>query len=410
MSRESVALHVPRAGASAKSVKSGKATWPGTGTRVLLLAGLRETLWLIRNPMVLAGLAISAWLIWLNNRTLYRPLADYGLGQPGFWWAADVSIAACLLSAAGGVLIAGQLAATRVRRDAMEQLYASYPTSAATRTGGHLLSVTGPVVLGAALTAGAVEWLDHAGTLGSPRLWVLAGGLLLICLGGALGVALGCWRQHPMAGILAVLVLGLIEIDLVLSFSNPIHLPDGTAWLFPWSAPGDLLNSLPGLTVPYPPPAHLADLASLIVLATVASLWPVLARRRVAAVLAVAAIGVTCWSGWLEAQPVPASVLGTMAREVTQPGSISAVPANAARPVLLLPGVQAAGPAVGGRRRRSAGATAACQPARSYRPPGLGPRLLRAAAAVVDRTDEQRRGGSIPAGNDRRELPASAGV
>ena len=114
-------------------------------------------------------------------------------------------------------------------------------------------------------------------------------------------------------------MLGLIEIDLVLSFSNPIHLPDGMAWLFPWSAPGFLLNSLPGVTVPYPPPAHLAELAGLIVLAVVVSLWPVLARRRVAAVLAVAGIGVTCWSGWLEAKPVSPSVLDTMAREVTQP-------------------------------------------------------------------------------------------
>ena len=98
-----------------------------------------------------------------------------------------------------------------------------------------------------------------------PRWWVLGAGLLLICLASSLGVALGSWRQHPLAGILAVLVLGLIEIDLVLSWANPIHLPGGTAWLFPWSAPGSLLNVLPGLTVPYPPPVHVAELAGLIV-------------------------------------------------------------------------------------------------------------------------------------------------
>jgi hypothetical protein len=286
---------------------------------VLLLAGRQESSWLIRNPLVLAALAVSAWLIWLNNRIPDRPVAYYGLGQPGFWWAADVSIAACLLAAAGGVLIASQLAAGRARRDAMEQLYASYPTAPAVRTGAQLLSVVGPVVLAAVLTAAAVAWLTIQGTLGAPRLWVLGGGLLLITLAGSLGVALGSWRQHPLAGILAVLVLGLIEVDLALSFTNPIHLPGGIAWLFPWSAPGFLLNSLPGVTVPYPPPVHLAELAGLIVLVVVAALWPLLARRRAAAVLTIAAIAVTCWSGWLEAKPVSTTMLNTMAREVTQP-------------------------------------------------------------------------------------------
>jgi len=286
---------------------------------VLILAGRRESLWLARNPLVLTGLAVSAWLIWLNDRSTEQQPALYIAGQPPFWWAADVSIAACLLAMAGGVLIASQLAAGRARRDAMEQLYASYPTPATVRTGAQLLSALGPVVLAAALIAAAAAWLDSQGAVGAPRLWVLGAGLLLICLAGSLGVALGSWRQHPLAGLLAVLVIGLIEIDLALSISNPIHLPDGTAWLFPWSAPGYLLNSLPGVTVPYPPPVHTAELAGLIVLAVVASLWPVLARRRVASVLAAAAIAITCWSGWLEAKPVSATVLDTMAREVTQP-------------------------------------------------------------------------------------------
>jgi hypothetical protein len=314
---ESVALRARRPFATRASVRPGAATT--TGTRVLLLAGRRESLWLARSPLVLAGLAVSAWLIWLNNRVLDLPVSEYGPGQPGFWWAADVSIAACLLAAAGGVLIASQLAAGRARRDAMEQIYVSYPASAALRRGAHLLSVVGPVVLAALLTACAVGWLDSQGTLGAPRLWVLGAGLLLICLAGSLGVALDSWRQHPLAGILTVLVLGIVEIDLVLSFANPVHLPDGTGWLFPWSAPGFLLNSLPGLTVPYPPPVHVAELTGLIVLGVVASLWPVLARRRAAAVLAVAAVALTCWSGWLEAKPVSPTVLNTMAREVTEP-------------------------------------------------------------------------------------------
>jgi hypothetical protein len=320
VSRESAVVHPPCTPAAAHaSALPGKAVLSRTTWRVLMLAGQRESLWLARNPLVLAGLAVSAWLIWLNNRIVDQPVSLYGLSQPGFWWADDVSIAACLLATAGAVLITSHLAAGRARRDAMEQLYASYPTSPAVRTSAQLLSVTGPVVLATVLTAGAVVWLNCQGTLGAPRLWVLGAGLLLIVLAGPLGMALGGWLRHPLVGIFAVLMLGLMEIDLVLSIANPIHLPDGIAWLFPWSAPGNLLNSLPGLTVPYPPPAHVAELAGLIVLAVVASLWPVLARRRVAAALAVIVVAVTCWSGWLEAKPVSTTVLNTMARAVMRP-------------------------------------------------------------------------------------------
>jgi hypothetical protein len=319
MSQESVALPALRTAAASAPAHPRSAVSGKTSLRVLLLAGRRESRWLASNPLVLASLAVSAWLIWLNNRIISRPVSLYGLGQPGFWWAADVSIAACLLAAAGGVLIACQLAVGRARRDAMEQLYASYPASAGVRTGAHLLSVTGPLMLAAALVAGAVAWLDNQGTLGAPRLWVLGAGLLLIVLTGALGVGLGSWRQHPLAGLLTVLVFGLIEIDLVLSYANPVHLSGGVAWLFPWSAPGSLLNSLPGLTVPYPPPAHVAELAGLILFAIGATLWPVLARRRVAALLAATGVALTCWSGWLVARPVSSSALDTMAREVMHP-------------------------------------------------------------------------------------------
>ena len=269
MSHKSVAVRAHGA-AGSPSARRGRPALTGPGYRVLLLAGRREALWLARSPLVLAGLAVAAWLIWLNDRV---HVFAYGGTQLTFWWYADVSIVACLLAAGGGVLMAAQLAASRARRDQMEQLYASYPASTAVRTGAQLVSVTGPVVLAVAVTGIAWAWLDSNGTLGAPRLWVLGAGLLLIAAAGTIGVALGTWLGHPMAGILVVLALGLIEINLTLSVANPVHLPGGTAWLFPWSDPGSVLATLPGMTVPYPPPAHLAELAALIALAVVAALW-----------------------------------------------------------------------------------------------------------------------------------------
>jgi hypothetical protein len=204
----------------------------------------------------------------------------------------------------------------------MEQLYASYPASAAVRTGAQLVGVLGPMLLGLVATAGAVAWLDAAGALGSPRLWVLGAGLLVLLLGGAAGLAIGNWLRHPIAGLLAVLVLGLIELDLVLSVANPVHLPGGLTWLFPWSDPGSLLTMLPGLTVPFPPPAHLAELVALSTLAASVALWRLVRRRSVVAGVAIAAVAVACWSGWAEGRPVPASTLATLVRQATGPQGV----------------------------------------------------------------------------------------
>jgi hypothetical protein len=136
-----------------------------SGRLVLVLAGRAEAVRLLRNPLVLAGAVLAAVLIWRND----------GASVP-LWWAADIRIGSGLLAAAGGTLIAAQLAAGRARRDGMTQLYASYPASAAVRTGGHLLGVAGPVALATAVTGAAVAWQASRGAVGYPRPDVLAGG------------------------------------------------------------------------------------------------------------------------------------------------------------------------------------------------------------------------------------------
>jgi hypothetical protein len=297
-----------KAGRPAAGALVGGRPARGTTQAVLLLAARAEAGRLMRSPLVLAGSVLSAVLLWINRGS-----------QVPLWWAADTGIVSALLAMAGAVLIAAHLAAGRDDRDAMTELYQSYPAPPAVRTGGLLLGACGPVVLAAALSGAAVGWLDSLGAVGSPRLWVLAGGLLLIALGGVLGVALGRWLPHPMTGILTVIVVGVIEIDLVLSFDEPLHLPGGTAWLFPWSQSGWVLHSLPGMTVPYPPPAHLAELAGLIVLACVAALWRLLPQRRIAAAAGALSLALTGWSCWVQAPPVPQSTLAAIVAQATQP-------------------------------------------------------------------------------------------
>src|SRR6202022_826297 len=89
---------------------------------VLALAKVEVSL-LIRSLLVLAGLLAGGAVIWLFIRSV-QPL----------WWNAAWEIGGGQLVLAMAVLVAAQLAAGRARRDAMSDLYASFPATAGTRT------------------------------------------------------------------------------------------------------------------------------------------------------------------------------------------------------------------------------------------------------------------------------------
>jgi len=294
-------------GGSNGAVRAGRVSW-----RVVALAGRAEAARLCRSPLVLTGLAVAASLIWWNSRTMVPQ-----------WWVWDVQIGSILLTVAGAVLVSAQFAAGRIRRDGATQLYDSYPATAAARSGAYLLGAAGPLVLAVALTGAAVIWLDLLGPVGAPRPAVLAQGLLLVALGGAIGVALGRWLPHPMAGILAVIVLGAAEADLLLPFSGPVHLPGQTAWLFPWTQPV-VLRWLPGPTPLIPPTAHLAWLAALTALGVLAALWRSARGHRLpkltglTALAAAGCLALAGWSGWAQTRP-DAGAQESLAYQATHP-------------------------------------------------------------------------------------------
>jgi hypothetical protein len=316
VSPESLVASLPGGLAGRMGAMPGRRRMVLTRCRVLLLAGRAEGGRLARSPLILAALAVVAAAIWRNSRS-----------EVPLWWGWDMTIGSWLLIPAGAVLIAAQLAAGRARRDGMAQLYESYPVPAAARTGSQLLGVAGPVALAAVLTAAAILWLDSRGAIGAPRLTVLLAGLLLIALGGAVGVALGSWLPHPMAGILAAVVLGVIEVDLVLPEPVPVALPGQAPWLFPWTEPAGL-GSLPGTVNLVPAGAHAAELAGLAGVAAVIALWhgrPArrsAGARRLTAALALAGAGclaVAGWGSWAQLQPVPLTKLTRLTSDITQP-------------------------------------------------------------------------------------------
>lgn len=306
------------------------ASSPHIAWRVAMVAGRAEAARLCRSPLVLAGFVASAVLIWWNSRNAVPQ-----------WTVWNVQIGSSLLAAAGPVLIAAQLAAGRVRRDGAELIYDSYPSSAGVRTVAALLGLAGPLVLAAALTGAAVAWLELLGPVGAPRLAVLAQGVMLVALAGAVGVALGSYLPHPMAGLLSLAVLGTIEVDLLLPFGAPVQMPADVIWLFPWNQPWSL-GSLPDTPTDLPPGAHLGWLAALTALAGIVAIWRT-ARRLIAltAVATAVVVAVAGWSAWAQLGPLPAATQASLVSEVIDPGHVQQCVARQHVRYCYYPGYQA---------------------------------------------------------------------
>ena len=91
-----------------------------------------EAYLLARSLLVLAGLLAGGLLVWLVIQA-----------EQQLWWHAAWQIGGGQLILAEAVLVAAQLAAGRARRNAMADLYGSFPATAGTRTLAHLAALAG---------------------------------------------------------------------------------------------------------------------------------------------------------------------------------------------------------------------------------------------------------------------------
>ncbi|HLK77395.1 MAG TPA: hypothetical protein VKU77_27575 [Streptosporangiaceae bacterium] len=273
-----------------------------------VLALARVEAWLlVRSVLVLAGMLAGAVVIWF----LIRPT------EP-LWWRADWRIGGGQLVLGMAVLAAAQLNAGRPRRDAMAELYASFPATAGTRTLAHLIGLAGAVPAGLLLLGAAAVVIQLSGAVGSASIAVLAGGLLLVIAAGAAGVAIGVRFAHPLAGVLGALALFIS--------SATTHLASGGGiWLLPWEVFQDDLSQLPGRLTGYPPAgAHAAELAGLAALAAIVALAVTIAGGRSRARLALAgvvAVAVICLAGVLQGRPLPTAELNHLVTEIADPAS-----------------------------------------------------------------------------------------
>ena len=273
---------------------------------VLGLARVEASL-LARSLLLVAGLLAGGAVIWVLISTT-QPL----------WWSAGWRIGAGQLILAMTVLVAAQLAAGRVRRDSMADLYASFPATAGTRTLGHLIGLVGAVPTSLLLLGAAAVTVQVRGAIGAPGIVVLAGGVVLVIAAGAAGIAIGTRFAHPLAGVLGAFVLFLPEATS--------HLSSGAGlWLVPWDILQNQLGNLPGPLAGYPPAAHVLELAGVALLAGVVALALTArgARSRgglaTAGVVAVAVIG---FAGAAQLSPLPSTELNHLVAEIADPASV----------------------------------------------------------------------------------------
>lgn len=281
-----------------------------TATRLRMALGLAraEGSLLARSVPVAAGLLAGALVIWLFIRS----------AQP-LWWRADWEIGAGQLVLGMAVLVAAQLAVGRPRRNAMADLYASFPATAGTRTLAHLTGLAGAAPASLLLAATGAAAVQVRGAIGAPSIMVLAGGVLLVIAAGAAGIAIGTRFPHPLAGVLGALALFMTAATT--------HLASGAGiWLLPSSVLQDQLGGLPAPLAGYPPAgAHALELAGVAVLAGIVALAMTVSGARARGWLAAAgtlAVAVTCFSGAVQLRPIPTAELNHLVTEIADPAAV----------------------------------------------------------------------------------------
>jgi hypothetical protein len=203
---------------------------------------------------------------------------------------------------AGMTVVAVHRARTRGRRDGVEELFGSCPATDATRDVAHLRTAWLPALAAATtvLVLLGCYWLRvdlHWGPFGARQAAHVAGSALLAAGAVALGVVLARWAPWQLAPVVAVAAIGLVSLRLAESGGST---SDGAVQLstIVVSDEADLR-----FTAPHWLAHHLWVAGLVLVTVAVALLRDRGDRRRVGAVLAVAAVGAAV-TGYAATRPI----------------------------------------------------------------------------------------------------------
>jgi hypothetical protein len=228
---------VALADTAAPGIRRRRAALPPTVLALARVEGRR----LLRHPFLLLGVALSL------------ALAVAGALSNGGVQATEIAGMGSFPLAAG-TLLAANAAGLRSRRDATDELYATLPRPAATRTAAQLLALAWVVPVAVALVAvmyvafGAHDGLvvRYDGRTHLPALAELAQGPFVVVALGALGVLLARRAPSPLVAPPVVVALLALEIPLAVWGS-----PATARWALPFvndaiAAPNSWVPCEPG--------------------------------------------------------------------------------------------------------------------------------------------------------------------
>lgn len=226
--------------------------WP-----VAIQLARREGRRMLRHPVMWVGallsLALFGLFTWHLAPVLHRE---------------DASAAGSLLPLACATLIVAHLAMSRAARNATEELYETTASSSGLRTLGHLASLAYAVGLGILLLGVMFVYMLFDSPVGSPSPAELAGGLGVVVLFGAIGIAVGRWKPHPALGPMAVVVAVGLEILLIQPIvdvqSTNAMVATRAPWLAPW-VPTSMTGEVAPELVVRPSGWHLLYLIGLVI-------------------------------------------------------------------------------------------------------------------------------------------------
>lgn len=262
----------------------------------------------LRHPAFVVGVVLTP--LWVLAATE----AESG------WWGASPLVALGLVPLGWLTIIATNLVALRPRRTGADELFGSLPVPQSVRTSALLASAIGPAITATVLAVGAVLALTITRgdeLRGSPQWAEIAAGVLIVAGGACVGVAVARWLPGVVFGILAVIVVIILQARFL----------DVSTW--PWNrSEGDPVRFLGFLAEPTsagdpflevrPSGWHLLYLAGLVVVMVAVALARDGLRRPVAGLLVVGVVAVV-GAGWMQVRPLSEGREDEMVAYLTNP-------------------------------------------------------------------------------------------
>jgi hypothetical protein len=263
------------------------------------------------HPAFLTGVAITPFIL---------VLATIGQNDPT-WITATGGTALGLVPLGWLTIVAANLVTLRPQRLGTAELFATAPAPQAVRTAGLLATMIGPAAVATLIGGGWLFYLGRRENLTGSLTWAEAGAGVLIVAGAVVvGVAVARWLPNPAFGVVAVIVVILIQARFLDMTTWPWHRNEGDPLRFlgflaePTSAGAQFLEFRPAGW-------HLLYLVGWTTILAAVAMARSGMHRAVAVTLAIGIIAAGS-AGIVQTRPLSAAQRTTMISSLIDPSTV----------------------------------------------------------------------------------------